>query len=76
MSIREVATVKWFNTKKGFGFLVDSGGSDVFVHYRNIEPGEGGFKDLQEGEQVEFLPVQTDKGWSAAEVKRAAPAIS
>jgi len=66
---REVATVKWFNDPKGYGFLVDSDGADVFVHYRNIEPESDGFKTLKEGQQVEFLPVQTGKGWSAAEVR-------
>ena len=69
--MREVAVVKWFNNEKGFGFLVDSQGSDVFVHYRHIDPGEDGYKTLREGEQVEYQPVRTDKGWSAAEVKRA-----
>ena len=70
---REVAVVKWFNNEKGFGFLVDSQGSDVFVHYRHIDPGEDGYKTLREGEQVEYQPVRTDKGWSAAEVKRSNP---
>ena len=68
--MREVAVVKWFNNEKGFGFLVDSKGSDVFVHYRHIDPGEDGFKTLREGERVEFLRVKTDKGWSASEVTR------
>ena len=68
--MREIAKVKWFNNGKGFGFLVDSLGSDVFVHYRSIEPGDDGFKTLQEGEQVEYLPVKTGKGLATAEVTR------
>ncbi len=74
--MREVAIVKFFNNEKGFGFLVDSKGSDVFVHYRHIEPGEKGYKTLRAGEEVEYQPVQTDKGWSAAEVKRSNPPSS
>ena len=68
--MREVAIVKYFNNEKGFGFLVDSKGSDVFVHYRHIDHGEQGYKTLRAGEEVEFLPVRIDKGWSVAEVRR------
>ena len=65
---KSVGTVKWFDNAKGFGFIVNEAGEDVFVHYRSIE-GEG-FKTLAEGEQVEFVQSESEKGWQAAEVKR------
>lgn len=65
---KQTATVKWFNDKKGFGFLVDADGNDVFVHHRAIEPGIEKFKTLKDGQQVEYLPTRTDKGIAAAEV--------
>ena len=68
MMERLVGTVKWFDNAKGFGFIINDDGEDVFVHYRSIE-GEG-FKSLSEGETVEYLQTQSDKGWQAAEVKR------
>jgi len=68
MMERSVGTVKWFDNAKGFGFIINDDGEDVFVHYRSIE-GEG-FKSLSEGEPVEYLQTQSDKGWQAAEVKR------
>ena len=63
-------TVKFFINAKGFGFInpEDDPETDVFVHYRSIM-GEG-YKTLKEGEEVEFLQVQSEKGWSAAEVER------
>ena len=68
MRSKQTATVKWFNDKKGFGFLIDKSGADVFVHHRSITPGTDGYKSLSEGQEVEYLPVETDKGISAAEV--------
>ena len=68
MSSKQIGTVKWFNDKKGFGFLVDPDGNDVFVHHRSIEPGTEGYKSLNEGEKVEYLPTQSAKGIAAAEV--------
>ena len=65
ISNKQSATVKWFDNKKGFGFLHGPDGG-VFVHYRAIL-GEG-YKTLSEGQQVEYLQVRSDKGWSAAEV--------
>ena len=59
-------TVKWFNDSKGFGFVEQDGGKDVFVHHSAIQ-GEG-FKSLQEGERVSFKVVDGQKGPSAENV--------
>ncbi len=59
--------VKWFDVKKGFGFIEEEGGSDVFVHYSNIIG--NGFKVLEDGEEVEFEVVKGDKGLQAQNVK-------
>jgi cold shock protein len=61
-------TVKWFNEAKGFGFIAQDNGPDVFVHYSAIE--ESGFKSLNEGDQVEFQVVQGPKGPQAQAVKK------
>ncbi|MBM3124379.1 MAG: cold-shock protein [Chloroflexi bacterium] len=66
MSERISGTVKWFNGAKGYGFIERSGGADVFVHFSAIQ-GEG-FKNLQEGEKVEFTVEQGPKGPQAANV--------
>ena len=59
-------TVKWFNESKGFGFISQEDGGDVFVHYGDIEG--GGFKTLTEGQDVTFEVVSTPKGPKAANV--------
>ena len=59
-------TVKWFNDKKGFGFIAGSDGSEYFVHHSSIL-GDG-FKSLQEGEEVQFEIEQGDKGPRAVQV--------
>jgi cold shock protein len=59
-------TVKWFNEQKGFGFIEQSNGDDVFVHFSAIQG--GGFKTLREGDRVSFEIVPGDKGSKAANV--------
>ena len=59
-------TVKWFNGKKGYGFISDEEGNDVFVHYSGIVM--DGFKSLEEGQKVQFEVVDGDKGPQATEV--------
>ncbi|MCP4022534.1 MAG: cold-shock protein [Desulfobacteraceae bacterium] len=61
-------TIKWFNSKKGFGFIEQETGDDVFVHYSAIDM--TGFKTLSEGEKVEFEIEENDKGLSAIKVVR------
>jgi len=61
-------TVKWFNEKKGYGFIQQDGGPDVFVHFSAIK-GDG-FKTLAEGQSVEFEVVQDAKGAKAQNVVR------
>jgi cold shock protein len=64
-----VGTVKWFNESKGFGFIQQESGEDVFVHYSAIS-GDG-FKTLAEGERLEFDITQGPKGLQAANVRKA-----
>jgi CspA family cold shock protein len=64
-----IGTVKWFNEKKGFGFIVPEGeDKDVFVHYSEIRA--EGFKTLTEGDKVEFEIFEGDKGVRAKDVVR------
>ncbi|NKB71372.1 MAG: cold-shock protein [Candidatus Latescibacteria bacterium] len=63
MSQRQTGTVKWFNDAKGFGFIEQASGPDVFVHHSAIRA--EGFKTLAEGQQVEFEVVQGQKGPAA-----------
>ncbi len=59
-------TVKWFNDSKGFGFIEQDGGSDLFVHHTEIQA--EGFKSLQEGARVQFEVVEGPKGPAATQV--------
>jgi cold shock protein len=61
-------TVKWFNDSKGFGFIVQDGGSDIFVHHSAIQA--QGFKSLSEGDRVEFDVVKGQKGPAAENVRK------
>ena len=66
MSERVTGTVKWFNGTKGFGFIEREGAEDVFVHYSSIR-GDG-FRNLEEGQNVEFVVEQGQKGLQATDV--------
>ena len=66
MSERETGTVKWFNGSKGYGFIEREEGPDVFVHFSSIR-GEG-FRNLEEGQRVEFNVEQGQKGLQATDV--------
>ncbi len=61
-------TVKWFNDAKGYGFISQEGGEDVFVHHTAIQM--DGFRTLKEGERVEFDVTQGPKGLQAANVRK------
>ena len=67
-------TVKWFNADKGFGFITQENGPDVFVHFSAIV--ETGYKSLNEGDLVEFQITQGPKGPQAQSVKKTTTAAS
>jgi len=66
MAERKVGTVKWFNSSKGYGFISQEDGDDVFVHFQQIV--SDGFKTLEEGQKVEFTLGEGEKGPQAIEV--------
>jgi len=66
MSERINGTVKWFNSSKGYGFLTQNNGADVFVHFTEIR--SDGFRTLEEGQRVEFSVEQGPKGLQAKNV--------
>lgn len=67
MAERIQGTVKWFNSSKGFGFIEQESGDDVFVHFKSII-GDG-YKSLEENDKVEFSVTQGEKGLQAVEVE-------
>jgi len=71
-----VGKVKWFDSKKGYGFVIGDQGQDVFVHYSSIE-GEG-FRALKDGEVVDYELVESEKGLQARKVQRiqSSPSVS
>jgi cold shock protein len=66
MSERTIGTVKWFNGSKGYGFIAREGGEDVFVHFSAIQ-GDG-YRNLEEGQTVEFSIEKGPKGMQASNV--------
>ncbi len=67
MAERKQGTVKWFNGSKGYGFISQDNGDDVFVHFQSIV--SDGYKTLDEGQKVEFSVTQGQKGLQASDVK-------
>ena len=61
-------TVKWFNNQKGYGFICDEAGNDIFVHYSALNM--DGYKTLNEGQEVEFELIESEKGLLAHNVVR------
>lgn len=64
----ETGRVKWFDNKKGYGFIESDGGEDIFVHYSNIV--SDGYKTLEKGDVVEYEVTEGQKGLQAQNVKR------
>ncbi len=63
-----LGTVKWFDARKGYGFIQQDNGDDIFVHFSNITM--DGFKTLNEGDEVEFDIVEGEKGLHASKVRK------
>lgn len=66
--MREEGTVKWFDDRKGYGFIQRENGEDIFVHFSNIK--EEGFKSLDQGEKVAFSVEETERGLQAVDVNK------
>ncbi|MDP7555478.1 MAG: cold-shock protein [Nitrospinota bacterium] len=66
MAERETGTVKWFNGSKGYGFISRDEGNDIFVHFSAI--GGDGYRSLEEGQKVEFVVTEGQKGLQAQDV--------
>jgi CspA family cold shock protein len=69
MEERETGTVKWFNNRKGYGFITRDAGGDVFVHYSSLTEQEG-FRSLEEGARVEYQIEEREKGPAAIDVRK------
>lgn len=67
--------VKWFDPRKGYGFIVGPQGQDIFVHFSVIDQAEG-FKTLRDGESVRYSASKGQKGWSATAVKSTRVAVN
>ena len=70
MADRVTGTVKWFNAAKGYGFISHEGGKDLFVHFSEIQDAGNGYRNLNEGEQVEFTIGESPKGPQATQVTK------
>ena len=66
---RKTGHVKWFDRKKGFGFIIDEDGNDIFVHYSALQGRDDDYKTLNENDKVEFEVVQAEKGPQAKNVE-------
>lgn len=65
-TVRLRGTVKWFDERRGYGFILGAEGSDIFVHYSAIQ-GEG-FRSILQGDEVEYVLIEGERGWFADEV--------
>ena len=63
-----IGTVKWFDANKGYGFILNESGADVFVHFSSIQT--NGFRSLSDGDKVEFEQLDSGKGLQAQNVRR------
>jgi cold shock protein len=70
MADRVTGTVKWFNAAKGYGFISHEGGKDLFVHFSEIQDAGNGYRNLNEGDQVEFTIGESPKGPQATQVTK------
>lgn len=68
MTGRKRGVVKWFDTKKGFGFILDSDEKEHFIHYSGIRAGDKSYKTLVEGQRVSFISSNGEKGLRATDV--------
>ena len=70
MADRQTGTVKWFNAAKGYGFISHEGSKDLFVHFSEIQDAGNGYRNLNEGDQVEFTVGESPKGPQATNVTK------
>ncbi len=65
---RERGVVKWFDVNKGYGFIIRAGGDEIFVHHRSIRRGGSGRRGFDDGQEVNFIAVERQRGWEAEDV--------